>query len=600
MEQLYNGSIDDLMDKYGIGMRRAKTPAPGPVYAPFRLPITYVPADRLHPLSPTVRTDMELRDTDGRKGMYHHLLRPSHTWGTMMMDEWEQQFTSHTPFLEEQQDVVQTLSLMPTLPPVDASAILSLWHETQDNPTFLEHYGYLDWKVLLPVNQDATAMQLMACSNLVSPLLSMCLPLLFLVVPFLILKVQGVTITFASYITILKDLAKNHFIGKALANLDTLSPDKVVYVGLLGIMYVMQMYQNVSFCQRFTRNLQYINEQLILLREFLEHSRATMGTFLSWHGNKVTFAGFCQDLTVQLDVVGRWSDQLAAVRPWSWSLSTLGTLGTLLTRFYEIHSDPGYETAFRYCMGWEGYLDNLRGIYQGMRDGRLHTATFVDASGSQLEAQQYPVIASDTPVTNTCTLDANMVLTGPNASGKTTLLKTTFLNVLFSQQVGCGFYRAGTLCPYTHLHSYLNIPDTSGRDSLFQAEARRCKDILDIIDGGDHTHRHFCIFDELYSGTNPVEAAVAARSFLAYLSRHHHVHFMLTTHYTTICKKLQRDAGQPGRRPCKNMKMRVEMSEDTGEFTYTYEMVEGISRVRGAKKVLMDLNYPDEIVSRHS
>jgi hypothetical protein len=38
------------------------------------------------------------------------------------------------------------------------------------------------------------------------------------------------------------------------------------------------------------------------------------------------------------------------------------------------------------------------------------------------------------------------------------------------------------LSPFDHIHSYLNIPDTSGRDSLFQAEARRCKEILDCIE----------------------------------------------------------------------------------------------------------------------
>ena len=74
-----------------------------------------------------------------------------------------------------------------------------------------------------------------------------------------------------------------------------------------------------------------------------------------------------------------------------------------------------------------------------------------------------------------------MIITGPNAAGKTTLLKTTTINIILSQQWGCGFYRKCSISPYSHIHCYLNIPDTSGRDSLFQAEARRCKEILDAI-----------------------------------------------------------------------------------------------------------------------
>ena len=71
---------------------------------------------------------------------------------------------------------------------------------------------------------------------------------------------------------------------------------------------------------------------------------------------------------------------------------------------------------------------------------------------------------------------------------------------------------------FDHLHCYLNIPDTSGRDSLFQAEARRCKNILDSIINSKQNERHFCIFDELYSGTNPYEAISSSYSLLEYLS----------------------------------------------------------------------------------
>ena len=81
-------------------------------------------------------------------------------------------------------------------------------------------------------------------------------------------------------------------------------------------------------------------------------------------------------------------------------------------------------------------------------------------------------------VSNSYSLETNKMITGPNASGKTTILKTTLFNIILSQQVGFGFYSSATINPYKYIHCYLNIPDTSGRDSLFQAEARRCKEIF--------------------------------------------------------------------------------------------------------------------------
>ena len=97
--------------------------------------------------------------------------------------------------------------------------------------------------------------------------------------------------------------------------------------------------------------------------------------------------------------------------------------------------------------------------------------------------------------------------------------------------MGVGFYKSATINPYKYIHCYLNIPDTSGRDSLFQSESRKCKQILEKIDKQSQDIRHFCLFDELYSGTNPYEAISSATSYLKYISKYDNVSFILTTHF---------------------------------------------------------------------
>jgi len=81
-----------------------------------------------------------------------------------------------------------------------------------------------------------------------------------------------------------------------------------------------------------------------------------------------------------------------------------------------------------------------------------------------------------------------------------------------------GFYKSCTLNPFNYFHCYINIPDSISRDSLFQAEVRRCKEILDNITDNPSL-RHFCVFDELYSGTNPYEAISSAYSYLNYITK---------------------------------------------------------------------------------
>ena len=200
----------------------------------------------------------------------------------------------------------------------------------------------------------------------------------------------------------------------------------------------------------------------------------------------------------------------------------------------------------------------------------------------------YPALIGSSAVKNSYDLNKQLIITGPNASGKTTTLKTTLINILMSQQFGCGCYESATVKPYKYMHCYLNIPDTIGRDSLLQAEARRCKHIIDAVKESGTKDTHFCIFDELYSGTNPEEAIISAYVVMNYLAKHKNVTTMLTTHYAELCRKLEKKENM------KNCHMKVLKKEDN--FEYTYLLEEGISIVKGGVKVLMDMDYPQEII----
>jgi DNA mismatch repair ATPase MutS len=149
----------------------------------------------------------------------------------------------------------------------------------------------------------------------------------------------------------------------------------------------------------------------------------------------------------------------------------------------------------------------------------------------------------------------------------------------------------------------LNIPDTSGRDSLFQAESRRCKEIIDIIHKPypdtqeNRLAKHFCIFDELYSGTNPTEATQSAYAFLLYLSKYKNVDFILTTHYVSLCKKLEKKLEKKAAlKKIANYKMDVTKNPETGKVKYTYLMKRGISKIQGAVLILEEMCYPKEIL----
>ena len=394
--------------------------------------------------------------------------------------------------------------------------------------------------------------------------------------------------------SVLKEISRNHFIGKLISNAQNMSLQNVIYMFVLLGLYAYQIYQNYVSCIRFYNNINRINEQICEMQKYVQYSISNMENFSSIIKTKSQYKVFNNDLLCHIDSLQHLKERIQNVCPFKPSFSKIGEIGLLLGCYYELHSNIEYEKALQYSFDFEGFTSNLKGIHENLRTNKIGNATFyIDISGNSLSIkdQYYPALIDETFVSNDATMDKNMIITGPNAAGKTTYLKTPVINIIFTQQFGCGFYSACKMKPYTHIHSYLNIPDTSGRDSLFQAESRRCKEILNVINDSNEKSRHFGIFDELYSGTNPVEATKSAYSFLLYLSKFENVDYILTTHYVDICSRLTKASTR-----IENWKMDAKMDEN-GDIEYNYTISKGISTIQGAIKVLRDMKYPEEIIN---
>jgi hypothetical protein len=619
-----------------------------PLHNGFKLPIEYIAPARRFSIPTTVIADLELVNLtengigggcgggggDGsgnspppiREPLYYHLLQPTNEFSKGLVGEWTKYFTNDVEFLKQTQFILKTPNIRPPTaegcsaapaPAPAPAAMLDIWREVKYDTNFVEKYNYIDWKPIEFLNNSEIFLHVLSLYNVVSPALSLLLPVILLIVPFFILKIRGIPITFSLYLEILKDIARHNIIGKTLSQIaNKMSFENIVYVGVSLLLYVLQTYQNTICCIRFYHNTHKIRDYLRTTNDFLKHSIAQMTHFVEIAGSGApAYVEFCAATKKHVEVLATFSTQLTESAETS---LCRGGIGKMMKLFYQLHKNPEYENSIQYAIGFEGYILHLEGIRNNISRGfvsmckfqspprrhrRRHTRpTAAPHRSTTFRQQYYPSLKDENPVKNTVELNKNITITGPNASGKTTILKTTILNILFTQQFGCGFYSEGSrIEPYTHIHSYLNIPDTSGRESLFQAEAMRCKEILNAISSaGAGEARHFCIFDELYSGTNPVEAVKTARAFLRYLSKYENVHFMITTHYIDICAGA--GAGAAGAttptpaRETKNAQMYVEEDEDTGKLTYKYKLINGISNIHGAAKVLEAMEYPKELL----
>lgn len=126
----------------------------------------------------------------------------------------------------------------------------------------------------------------------------------------------------------------------------------------------------------------------------------------------------------------------------------------------------------------------------------------------------HPLI--ENPVPNSMQLVMPALLTGSNASGKSTWLKVCAINVLLAQTIHT-CTAAGYHCSFFRLYSSMALRDDIGSgESYYIVEIRSLKRILDAAEGKPGV---FCVIDEVLRGTNTLERIAASSEVLSLLSR---------------------------------------------------------------------------------
>ncbi|HEY4649898.1 MAG TPA: AAA family ATPase [Pontibacter sp.] len=199
-------------------------------------------------------------------------------------------------------------------------------------------------------------------------------------------------------------------------------------------------------------------------------------------------------------------------------------------------------------------------------------ATF--SNGSFRIADFYhPVVKQ--PVKNTIDLDTTrnvVLLTGPNMSGKSTLLKAISLCVYLSR-VGFPVPAAACTVPFFQTVSVaINLNDNL-RDgySHFMTEIQNLKMVLHATRNG---HKCFAVFDELFRGTNVDDALDITTQTINGLATFKNSYFFVSTHLLELEEQLETERSQ------RIKKYFIACNLQKGVPTFTYKLQEGWSQLR--------------------
>jgi len=575
----------------------------------FKVPIYY--NNHKVELKNHIIDDLELISTldTSCNPLYYYYFNNTNDVSKKITQQISSYYTTDTSFLKDTQHLLKKYK-KPDVKYTDISPnyknIIDIWNELNIETGFKEKYYYVDWEAIGFLNKSELFLQFISIYNLFSPILSLMIPILILIIPFFILKIKGIQLSVTEYIKVLKTVAQTNALGKLFTvDFSEINAQEKIYIFISAAFYLFSIYQNVMVCVRFNNNMKIIHNHFKDISVYLDNTITSMENFIDYAGELQSYQQFNTEMQIKITILKKIQTNIKSISEYSsYNIGKIKEIGKILKYFYELHMDTEYETAIMYSIGFNGYIDCIEGLQKNIFERKINSAVFIKNSKKTVFEKSYYAAnlgnvhtntntnSNTSPVKNTIKLKKNIILTGPNASGKTTILKSTLINIIFTQQFGYGFYEKAKLAPFKYIHCYLNIPDTSGRDSLFQAEARRCKDILDIV-GENPDDTHFCAFDELYSGTNPEEAETSATSFMMYLTKYKNVSILLTTHFIKVCKKLDKMRGIQN---CKMYTEKEENNKNKNRIKYTYKLQKGISEIKGGISVLTEMNYPKEII----
>jgi len=196
------------------------------------------------------------------------------------------------------------------------------------------------------------------------------------------------------------------------------------------------------------------------------------------------------------------------------------------------------------------------------------------------ENMYHPMI--EDPVKNSITVRGGVLLTGSNASGKSTFLKTTAINALLSQSIYTCLAESYRGSFFEVISSMALQDDLMNQESYYIVEIKSLKRILDHL---GEERCILCFVDEVLRGTNTVERIAASSQILRSLVRDNVICFA-ATHDIELTHLLDKEY--------ENYHFQEEVVDN--DILFNYVLYKGRATTRNAIKLLSIIGYDKEII----
>jgi DNA mismatch repair ATPase MutS len=231
-----------------------------------------------------------------------------------------------------------------------------------------------------------------------------------------------------------------------------------------------------------------------------------------------------------------------------------------------------------------GFLDSMVAIAK-YRKNQLYfcTPNFNNTLSIITTDIYHPLINNAVP--NDFTGKSSTLITGSNASGKSTFLRTLGMNALLAQTIYT-VHATSFETNFFHIHTSISLKDDlEQHESYYMAEIKALKRIFDSAKEGNTV---LCLIDEVLKGTNTLERIAASTEVLMDLLQFQ-VLCITATHDIELTKLIGGSY--------QNMHFKETITDN--ELHFDYKIKDGICTSGNAIKLLEIMGFSKELI-QHS
>jgi len=272
--------------------------------------------------------------------------------------------------------------------------------------------------------------------------------------------------------------------------------------------------------------------------------------------------------------------------------SIISDKGHILKNFYEFIEN---KNDFLKILNNIGFIDCYFGIAKLIKEKSYFTIPKLIGSEKpvlKINGIWHPAILKEKNVKNDIEFDENKrnyLLTGPNAAGKSTFIKSIFLNIYLSQTMGICNSENMEITPFCYLLTGIRNQDSQGAESLFEAEVHKIRDYLEKIKELSVKGKTFSILDEIFTSTNYQEGFSASYGLCKTIGNIPNSLHIVASHYTNLYKlEKKKDLG------FKNIRFSVLF--DNEKIIFPYKLENGYSKQFIALKLMKNKNCNDVFI----